>query len=78
MIPLSEKLFRELRNEWFEANMYRYSPERIWEDDNEIEARQSSNEKLRKEFDKQTDELLRGEYRCIAPTCAYDMTQGLT
>lgn len=65
-----EAAFRELRDEWFKAQLRPQSHERDWEIEEE---RVVINQQRRELFDKQTEEIISGEDKPIAPTCEADM-----
>lgn len=61
-----EYLFRQLREAWFQKVLMSRPHEKEWED-----------EVMKREFDKQTEELLAGQIRSIAPHRSYDMLHRL-
>ena len=73
MSEIAETAFRKLRIKWFDYNLFSYGPEREWEDEDRSEMRVLQNKECRIKFDQQTEEILGGINRCIAPTCEHDM-----
>jgi hypothetical protein len=71
-----EDAFRNLRNAWFNKVLKSRAHEREWEDQEAEDRREMNNARKRYAFDIQTEEILRGEDRCIAPICINDMRKG--
>jgi len=67
--------FKELRECWYHSNLHLYAHERIWEDEEDEEIRERSNRTIKELFDKQTNDLINGIRRPIAPHCENDMRQ---
>ena len=59
--------FRELREAWFEACLYRHVPERDEETELVQVTRESNNIFARREFDKQTELIINGQYALAVP-----------
>lgn len=58
-----EEAFRELRNKWFAYHLKSHP-----------HARMDDGEKLLKiKYDEQTEAIIKGENKPLAPTCSYDM-----
>lgn len=68
-----ENAFRELRAVWFREHMTRRGPEREWETAEQEQARDRRNEQLRQRYDADTEAILRGEGRTVAPRCEADL-----
>ncbi len=68
-----EKSFRELRNKWFVYHLENHEPERDWEDEERTRYREEGNRRMRIKYDAQTEDIIRGIERPIAPTCQFDM-----
>jgi hypothetical protein len=67
--------FKQLREEWFKRHLYSRVSEFSGYDDEEATT-QKYNEDIKKEFDEDTEAILRGEKRSIAPTCWNDLRRG--
>lgn len=59
--------FRELRTRWFNKQLRSYAHEREWEDEDKTEERERRNDANQALFNKQTEEILAGKPRCVAP-----------
>lgn len=68
-----EENFRKLRNKWFNYHLYSNTHERVWETEEHEHEREEENLILKKRFDKDTEALIQGKKRCIAPICEHDM-----
>lgn len=55
-----EQLVRRLRDELFQKTEYQHAHEREWEDEDQENARERSNDEAKKEWDAETDEMIRG------------------
>jgi len=64
----SERLFRELRSEWFRIQLKKYYNQANY--DQEV----TVNEELWARFDADTNALLAGELRNVAPLTEYDVS----
>lgn len=71
-----EKAFRKLREQWFNRHLRSYAPEREDEDYERATAREEGNASLKSTYDEDTDAIIAGSKRAIAPTCGYDLEQG--
>jgi hypothetical protein len=67
-----EKAFVELREKWFNSHIKTCSHEREWEDEEASIRRKLYNEEMKRVFDKDTEAILNGEDRPVAPYCAND------
>ncbi len=69
-------VFRKLRESWFNAKLRSYGHERDWDDQDEErqELRNQQNRSSKAKYDEQTEAIIHGEKRCLAPTCDNDMT----
>ena len=65
--------FRELRKFWFNYHLKSYAHEREWEDKHSQIKRQKENENLWQQYSQQTEDIINGLDRCIAPTSSYEM-----
>ena len=65
--------FRELRQAWFMHILKENGPEREWETTDGENARGERNLELHKRFTNQTEAIINGANRCIAPHCKADM-----
>ena len=73
MIPNHAELaFRKLRDAWFYAEIASYPGEREWEDEDRELSRERGNNRAKGYYDAQTEEILKGIDRPIAPTCEAD------
>jgi len=68
--------FRDLREAWFNKHLRSYAQERVWEEKYEEQRRIKQNEVMKREFDEDTEAIIRGEKRSLAPTCGHDMWEG--
>lgn len=68
-----ETAFRELRERWFNRVLRQYEPEREWEDKEATVAREGNNVSLKRLYDEDTDALVSGNKRAIAPRCQHDI-----
>lgn len=64
-----KKLFREMRLAWFYKVLYFGAPERVWEDEEAEARRMEINDQMRAKYDADTEAILKGEVRLLAPTC---------
>ena len=60
-----ECLFRDLRDAWFREMVMVDNPEREWDGENQRRYREELNERLRAQFDRDTEALLAGDQRRI-------------
>jgi len=67
--------FRSLRKAWFDHHLRANAPEREWEDDDTERDRHHRNAELQTRYDEDTERILQGEERPIAPRCTADLTQ---
>lgn len=74
-VSIAETAFRTLRKTWFDTKLRSYPHEREWEDDTRASLREENNENMRKLYDKQTEQILAGENKPIAPRCHNDMCE---
>jgi len=65
--------FRELRNAWFLSKLKSYCHERNHESDRSRELREEGNRLLKEVFDSDTELIIKGHNRCIAPKCNNDL-----
>jgi len=75
MTQRDEEAFRKLREAWFNAHLKSNPHEREWEDETDVAMRNEDNAKIKLQFDEDTEAILRGEDRAIAPRCLADMEQ---
>ena len=68
-----EDSFRELRVRWFHAILEKKAHERVWETVEEEEAREAVNVSLRVVYEDDTEAIIRGVPRHVAPRCRHDM-----
>lgn len=68
-----EEAFRKLREEWFMRHLYSRDHERDSEDDDRAKYREEGNKELKAKYDEQTEAIIKGADKPIAPTCSYDM-----
>lgn len=68
-----DEAFRELRERWFNQVIRSHAHERIWEEDAETQVREDHNRLMKAKFDKDTEAILSGEERAIAPRCLNDL-----
>jgi len=54
-----EQLVRRLRDELYQKTEYRHAHEREWEDEDAENARERSNAEAKREWDAETDEMIR-------------------
>ena len=62
-----DEAFRELRGRWFQLHLTSRPHERVWEEEHETAYREAQNKAMRVMFDADTDAILRGEDRPVAP-----------
>lgn len=62
--------FVKLREAWYYARLTRCAPEREWETEEQEADRVGHNLTMKLQYDKDTDAIMRGEHREIAPHCA--------
>lgn len=65
--------FRELRTQWFNTQLRSHPPEREWENESETDARNQRNDENQAFFDRQTEEIIDGYARCVAPLSINDL-----
>ena len=68
-----EDSFRELRGRWFNAILASKAHERVWETAEEEEAREAVNTCLRAVYDTDTEAIIHGAIRPVAPRCGHDL-----
>ena len=68
-----EHAFRELRTAWFNRHLRSHAHEREWEDDEHKERRERNNQGLKFQYDTDTEAIINGVDRPIAPTCGADL-----
>ncbi|MHC4699583.1 MAG: hypothetical protein ACYTFQ_03305 [Planctomycetota bacterium] len=68
-----KNLFREMRLAWFFKVLYFGAPDRVWEDDEAEARRMEINDRMRADYDADTEAILRGEDRMLAPRCLNDL-----
>ncbi len=69
-----EDSFRELRGQWFNAILASKAHERVWESEEEEEAREALNSVLLAVYDRDTEAIIRGALRQVAPQCGHDLS----
>ena len=69
----AEKAFRKLREQWFSHELRDESHEREWESKLTSFLRDRHNEAMKATYDEDTEAILRGEDRSIAPKCWADL-----
>ena len=69
----AEKAFRELRDRWFKLHLTSKPHERVWEEEHETAYREAQNKAKRVLFDADTEAILQGEDRPVAPMCWSDI-----
>lgn len=69
-----QNAFIQLRDAWFYQKLYSQPSERDWEDSEAMQYREERNKEQKELFDKQTNDIINGMYKPIAPTCSYDMS----
>ena len=69
----TKQLFREVRKAWFFKVLYQSPPEREWETEEAELNRLANNHDMQERFDVDTEALLSGEDRMIAPRCSNDL-----
>ena len=62
-----EDSFRELRGAWFDLHVADWGPGRQWESVEQKDVREADNASLRAKYDEDTEAIIRGELRPIAP-----------
>lgn len=65
--------FRRLRAHWFRCHLRVDEPEREWESVSQAAARELSNAALKRLYDADTEAILAGKTRQIAPRCSKDL-----
>ena len=68
-----EKAFRELRDTWFTNHLKKHAQERVWEDEEDEQYREEDNKRIKIKYDEQTEAIIRGENKPLAPKCPFDM-----
>lgn len=68
-----DEAFRILRGSWFNSHLRSNSHERVWENEEEGDAREKRNEELKKRFDEETEAIINGEPYSVDPYCEHDM-----
>ena len=68
-----ETAFRFLREQWFNKYLRQWPAEREWEDEEKHLLRVKYNDSLKQKYDRQTNDIIRGIDRVIAPRCANDL-----
>ena len=66
--------FRQLRTAWFNKVLKSYTSEREWENNEDQLERLNRNLDLKTLYDQQTEQIIDGKQRCVAPKCANDVT----
>jgi hypothetical protein len=74
-MDIAENAFRELRNFWFNKHLYSRPSEREWEDEDRDLQRKESNKYYKEIFDQDTEDIIIGKSRPIAPTSIFQMLQ---
>jgi hypothetical protein len=65
--------FRQLREEWFRTKLLVRPHERVWETQEESDRREKDNEKLHKEYNLQTEEIILGKSLDVSPITPIDV-----
>lgn len=65
--------FRQLREAWFRTQLQLDAHEREWESEASESQRLAYNAEMKAIFDADTEAIIRGENRPIAPTCWHDL-----
>jgi len=68
-----EDVFRELRKKWFDMEIREYPHERVWETEDDETWRVRRNREAWHEYCKDTEAIINGEERNVAPRCCNDM-----
>ena len=68
-----EEAFRKLREKWFVYHLQRYAHERMDESEEDERTRKEDNKRMKIKYDEQTEAIIRGENKPLAPTCTFDM-----
>jgi len=68
-----EDSFRELRGVWFDLHVSNWGPGRQWETAEQDDKRKADNASLRAKYDEDTEAIIRGLPRPIAPRCGNDL-----
>ena len=76
-MPIVEMAFRVLRKEWFDSQLRSEPQHRVWEDDSVTKMRDRQNQEMWELYDQQTQEIIAGEDRPIAPRCHNDLVRGM-
>ena len=74
-LDLTVALFRKLREAWFISELKSHAHEREWESEDREAIRQEQNKRLKQKFDEQTEGLLLGVCRQIAPKCLAELAE---
>lgn len=69
-----EEMFRQLREDWFNSQLRLNPHERDGETQMQEEFRERDNADLKVRYDEDTEAILRGENRPIAPQCEADLS----
>ena len=67
--------FRKLRNAWFNSILRFHAHEREWESEEHEKVRETNNRKMKEKFDKQTELIINGSEKSIAPYCWNDLNK---
>lgn len=72
-MTIAEDAFRRLREYWFDNKMASHAHERVWEDEETERIRNDWNTCVKKQYDKDTEEILAGKPINVAPRCPADL-----
>lgn len=72
-LKIAREAFYELREAWFNANLAFKAHERQWETEEAQEDREQNNRSMKNQYDGDTEAILNGEVRVIAPSCWNDL-----
>jgi hypothetical protein len=71
-----EDAFRGLREKWFIYHLQRHAQERVNESEEDEKYREEDNNKTKIKYDEQTESIIKGVNKPLAPTCEFDMDRG--
>ena len=68
-----EEAFRGLREKWFIYHLESHAHERVDESEEDAKYREENNNRIKIKYDEQTEAIIKGDNKPLAPTCWFDM-----